>query len=151
MTYRTPQEWADFLGMKVACFSSGEIYEYYAFDRSYFPFSIKWLEVLPQAKLMTPQTFYDRFRMNMTHSLADHKYNAVFIPTVDGDIRLLRKVGDERYFENGRLEPFNSFFKIPLGQLERWDKNIYVPVDDTIIPVITDSVPYPYQDVTTKL
>lgn len=59
MINRTPQEWADFLGMKIACFSiaKGE-YAYYAINLQENPFTQKWVEHLDDIQNQQTQTSF---------------------------------------------------------------------------------------------
>ena len=129
MISRTPQEWANFLRMKVACFFSGDQCAYYAIDERYSPFSRKWIELLDISNSMEPNDFYKKFMWEMTKDLSNRKYDSVFIPVENGGIKLLKTVGGNKVFELGRLENLQEFFKLPI-HISEWDKNVYYPVYD---------------------
>lgn len=127
MIQRTPQEWADFLGMKVACFSlkNGE-YEYRAFEQNYLPFSMKWLDLIDVARKEDANQFYKRNWMTLTKTLAQENYDSIFIPTKSGEYIMIRDVDENRVYEVGRLVGFEQGYKIPV-KVDKWEKKTYVP------------------------
>ena len=77
MILRTPQEWADFLGMKVVCFAiSKNTCAYYAINLQDYPFSDAWIKYLDEIlKSDQPNDFYKQACWGLTEILEKHKYN----------------------------------------------------------------------------
>ena len=130
MINRTPQEWADFLGMKIACFSiaKGE-YAYYAINLQENPFTQTWTEYLEDIQKSTDaDEFYKEYVWDLTKSLATQKYNTVFVPMQAAEIKMIvsNDNGKTHTFTVGRLKSINDAYKLPIV-VNTWDKTVYVP------------------------
>ena len=127
MLIKTPQDWADFLGMKVVCFKTGDTtYEYRGIEYPCLPFSSDWLQYLPETEDNTPEIFYSKYRWLLTKTLSKNKYDTIFIPTNLGDVNCLESQGDEHVYVKGRLVRVTDGYLIPIPVTE-WDKTIYIP------------------------
>jgi hypothetical protein len=136
MILRTPQEWADFLGMKVVCFAiSKNTYAYYAINLQDYPFSYAWIKYLDEIlKSDQPNDFYKKACWGLTEILNKHKYNSVFMYKKDGNIKMLIPLDpahNNHKFIRGVLKNIDIAYKLPMEQLTEWDKNVYVPSWET--------------------
>lgn len=132
MILRTPQEWADFLGMKIVCFATSKNkYAYYAINLQEHPFSYAWIKYLDEIiQSDQPDDFYKQACWDLTKILAEHKYNNVFVPNQNGNVKMLVATDpthEHHVFITGRLKGIEDAYKLPTAELNDWDKNIYVP------------------------
>ena len=129
MLSKTPQEWADFLGVKVVCLSIGtNMYEYRAIEYPYLPFSSAWLEYLPATlEYSNPEDFYKKYRWLLTKTLAKNKYDTIFIPTNIGDVNCLETKDDGHKYVVGRVSTISESSSLLPITTKKWDKTVYVP------------------------
>ena len=129
MLSKTPQEWADFLGTKIVCFSVGvNTYEYRCIECNYLPFSSAWMEYLPETfEYSNPEDFYKKYRWLLTKTLAKSKYDTVFIPTNIGEVNCLETNNDTHKYVVGRISTISESSNLIPISVKKWDKTIYVP------------------------
>lgn len=130
MINRTPQEWADFLGMKIACFSIAKNeYAYFAINLQENPFTQAWTKHLDEIQKSTDaEDFYKTYMWDLTKGLAINKYNNIFVPMQSGDIKMIvsNDNGEFHTFTVGRLKSIKDAYKLPIT-VSSWDKTVYVP------------------------
>lgn len=137
---RTPQEWADFLNKKIACFKVNDKYEYRSLNPNALPFSSQWLQFLEFEKDETATNFYKKYRWQMTKVLATNYYDSLFIISPSGEDKIVQEVGEKtrRYIE-GYVNTIDKASESINYEIDTWDKNIYEPViDETIDDVSSD-------------
>ena len=132
MITRSPQEWANFLGMKVACFKiSSNRFAYYAIELQDYPFSSVWVKFLDEAmESNKPNKFYKNHFWEMTKMLLVHGYNKVFRSNDNGSVKMLvpvDKLKQIHKFILGNTFEVDTAYKLPTLELNVWDRNVYVP------------------------
>lgn len=131
---KTPQEWADFLNKRIACFKVNNKYEYRALNPNVIPFSSQWLQFLEFEKDETATNFYRKYKWQMTKVLATNYYDSLFIITPNGKSKIVQEAGEEtrRYIE-GRVDTIDKASDSINYEIGVWDKNVYEPrIDETI-------------------
>lgn len=131
---RTPQEWADFLNKRIACFKVNNRYEYRALNPNAIPFSSQWSQFLEFKKDETATNFYKNYKEQMDKVLATNYYDSLFIITPNGKSKIVQGAGEEtkRYIE-GRVDTIDKASDSINYEIDAWDKNIYESrIDETI-------------------
>lgn len=131
---KTPQEWADFLNKRIACFRVNDKYEYRALNPNVIPFSSQWLQFLEFEKDETATNFYKKYRWQMTKVLATNYYDSLFIIMPTGEDKIVQEAGEgtRRYIE-GRVDTIDKASEPINYEIDVWDKNIYEPlIDETV-------------------
>lgn len=131
---KTPQEWADFLNKRIACFKVNNKYEYRALNPNVIPFSSQWLQFLEFEKDETATNFYKKYRWQMTRVLATNYYDSLFVIMPSGEDKIVQEAGEgtRRYIE-GRIDTIDKASEPINYEIDVWDKNIYEPlIDETV-------------------
>lgn len=131
---KTPQEWADFLNKRIACFRVNDKYEYRALNPNVIPFSSQWLQFLEFEKDETATNFYKKYRWQMTRVLATNYYDSLFVIMPSGEDKIVQEAGEgtRRYIE-GRIDTIDKASEPINYEIDVWDKNIYEPlIDETV-------------------
>lgn len=131
---KTPQEWANFLNKRIACFKVNNKYEYRALNPNVIPFSSQWLQFLEFEKDETATNFYKKYRWQMTKVLATNYYDSLFIIMPMGEDKIVQEAGEgtRRYIE-GRVDTIDKASEPINYEIDAWDKNIYEPlIDETV-------------------
>ena len=131
---KTPQEWANFLNKRIACFKVNNKYEYRALNPNVIPFSSQWLQFLEFEKDETATNFYKKYRWQMTKVLATNYYDSLFIIMPMGEDKIVQEAGEgtRRYIE-GRVDTIDKASEPINYEIDVWDKNIYEPlIDETV-------------------
>lgn len=130
MRIRKPQEWADFLGMRVACFSNGKGgFEYRAFEEDFVPFVMAWTKFNNEINTESdPEVFYSKNRWVMTKDLANTKYDSLFRDLGIGENKIVASDdnGETHYYKYGKITNLEETYCLNL-KVVNWDKNIYFP------------------------
>lgn len=131
---RTPQEWADFLNKRIACFKINDKYEYRALNPNVIPFSSQWLQFLEFEKNETATNFYKKYRWQMTRVLATNCYDSLFVITPKGEDKIVQEASKEtrRYIE-GYVDTIDKASESINYEIDSWDKNVYEPFIDEAI------------------
>lgn len=131
---KTIQEWADFLNKKIACFKINDTYKYLIMDLNYFPYSSSWSQFTQQMENMDSYEFHDKYHQEVADILAKEKYDSVFIPDVNGNVKMLvTNNNDEKYFISGSIVlPYKVCIEEAIPDPLEWDSKIYMPLSDPI-------------------
>lgn len=128
---KSPQEMADFLEMKIICNSHCE---YHAIPLNTLPFSPRWEMYKEEVESYNDaEKFYKDYRMALTRILATENYNNYFIPTDDGDLKMLISAEDGTHsFVKGYHLPLDKETLLNIPKALKWDKIVYVPQQETV-------------------
>jgi len=131
---KTPQEWANFLNKRIACFKINNKYEYRALNPNVIPFSSRWLQFLEFEKDETATNFYKKYRWQMTKVLATNYYDSLFVIIPSGEDKIVQEAGEgTRRYIAGRVDTIDKASESINYEIDAWDKNIYEPfIDETV-------------------